>query len=149
MGMRRCWLWVKLPRNQRETGVHRNPVPLISSIHPYNTRQSQIDNLFVKSVHTTQYSICSLSYTGLKLWNSLSINVTKIKPFSSPRQYIKNSVIDDILVWVTYLVTSTNYLGVPNSAQWPCHWKFIFLHNLSTLYLLKALICINYYSVWV
>ena len=73
-------------------------MPLVSSIHPYNTRQSQIDNLFVKSVHTTQYSICSLSYTGLKLWNSLSINVTKIKPFSSPRQYIKNSVIDDILV---------------------------------------------------
>ena len=35
-----------------------NPV---SSIHSYNTRQSQIDNLFVKSVHTTQYGIRSLS----------------------------------------------------------------------------------------
>ena len=36
----------------------------------------------------------SLSYTGPKLWNSLSIEVKKIKPFSSFRQYIKNSVID-------------------------------------------------------
>ena len=68
-----------------------NPV---SSIHSYNTRQSQIDNLFVKSVHTTQYGIRSLSYTGPKLWNSLSIDVKKIKPFSSFHQYIKNSVID-------------------------------------------------------
>ena len=40
-----------------------NPV---SSIHSYNTRQSQIDNLFVKSVHTTQYDVLSLSYTGPK-----------------------------------------------------------------------------------
>ena len=68
-----------------------NPV---SSIHSHNTRQSQIDNLFVKSVHTTQYGIRSFSYTGPKLWNSLSIDVKKIKPFSSFRQYIKNSVID-------------------------------------------------------
>ena len=67
-----------------------------SSIHSYNTLQSKIDNLFVKSVHTTQYSIHSLRYTGPKLWNSLSIDVKKIKPFSSFRQYtgIKNSVID-------------------------------------------------------
>ena len=57
-------------------------------------RQSQIDNLFVKSVHTNQYGVRSPSYTGPKLWNSLSINVKKIKPFSSFRQYIKNSVID-------------------------------------------------------
>ena len=64
------------------------------SIRSNNTRQSQIDNLFVKSVHITQYGIRSLSYTGSKLWNSLSIDVTKIKPFSSFRQYIKNSVID-------------------------------------------------------
>ena len=43
---------------------------------------------------TTQYGIRSLSYTGPKLWNSLSIDVKKINPFSSFRQYIKNSVID-------------------------------------------------------
>ena len=35
-----------------------------------------------------------LSKTGPKLWNSLSIEVKKTKPFSSFRQYIKNSVID-------------------------------------------------------
>ena len=68
-----------------------NPV---SSIHSCNTRQSQIDSLFVKSVHTTQYGIHSLSYTGPKLWNSLSIDGNKIKPFSSFRQYIENSVSD-------------------------------------------------------
>ena len=65
-----------------------------SSIHSYNTRQSKSDNLFVKSVQTTQYGIRSLSYTGPKLWNSLSIDVKKIRPLSSFRQYIKNSVID-------------------------------------------------------
>ena len=52
------------------------------------------------------------------------------------------------LVWVAYLFSSTNYLGVPNSAQWTYNWKFLFLHNFSILYL-KAQICINYYSVWV
>ena len=44
--------------------------------------------------YTTQYGIRSVSYTGPKLWNSLSIDVKKIKPFSSFRQYIKNSMID-------------------------------------------------------
>ena len=53
-----------------------------------NTRQSLIDNLFVKSVHTsTQYGIRSLSYTDPKLWNSLSIDVKKIKLFSIFSQY--------------------------------------------------------------
>ena len=66
----------------------------VSSIHSYNTRQSQVDNLFVKSVHKTQYGIRSLRYTGPNLWNSLSINVKKMKPFSSFCRYIKNSVID-------------------------------------------------------
>ena len=36
-----------------------NPV---SSIQSYNTRQSQIDNLFVTSVYTTQYGILFLKY---------------------------------------------------------------------------------------
>ena len=47
------------------------------------------------NVHTTQCGIRSLSYTGTNLWNSLSTNVKKIKPFSSFRQNIKNSMIDD------------------------------------------------------
>ena len=54
-----------------------------------------------------------------------------------------------ILVWVTYSVSSTNYLGVPNSAQWTYNWNSLSLHNLAIL-CFKALICINYnYSVWV
>lgn len=51
-----------------------NPV---SSIHSYYTHQSLNDNMFVKSVHTVQYGICSLCYTGTNLWNSLSIDVEK------------------------------------------------------------------------
>ena len=66
----------------------------VSSIHSYNSRQSQIDNLFIYSVHTTRYGIRSLSCTGPKLWNSLSIAIEKIKPFSGFCQHIKNSVID-------------------------------------------------------
>ena len=66
----------------------------VSSIHSYNTRQSKNDNLFVKSVHTTQYGIRSLIYTGTNLWYSLSTDGKKIKPFSSFRQNIKNSMID-------------------------------------------------------
>ena len=53
------------------------------------------DNLFFKSVHTTQYGIRSLRYTGTNLWNSLSINVKKTKPFSSFHQNLKNSMIND------------------------------------------------------
>ena len=51
------------------------------------------------------------------------------------------------LFWVTYSVSSTNYLGVPNSAPINLKLKhlFNFLHNLLFLYL-KALICINQYS---
>ena len=55
-----------------------NPLSSIHSILTYNTRQLQIDNLLVKSVHTTLYDIHSLSYTGPKFWNSLSIDVKKI-----------------------------------------------------------------------
>ena len=40
------------------------------------------------------FRIRSLSCTGPKLWNSLPIDVKKMKPFSSFRQHIKNSVID-------------------------------------------------------
>ena len=40
------------------------------------------------------FGICSLSYTGPKLWNSLTIDVKKIKQFSSFCRYVKNSVID-------------------------------------------------------
>ena len=63
-----------------------NPV---SSIHSYNTRQSQIGNLFVTSVHTTQYGIRSPSYTGPKLLNSLSFDVKKVADFQFSSIYQK------------------------------------------------------------
>ena len=45
----------------------------MSSIHEYPTRQSLNENLFIKSIRTTQYGIRSLHYTGSNLWNSLPI----------------------------------------------------------------------------
>ena len=50
--------------------------------------------ILIKSVHYTQYGIRSLRYTGTNLWNSLSIDVKKIRPFSSFRQNSKNFIID-------------------------------------------------------
>ena len=40
-------------------------------------------------------TLTRVGYTDPKLWHSLSIDVKKLKPFSSFRQYIKNSVIND------------------------------------------------------
>ena len=53
----------------------------ISSVHSHYTRQSLNETLFVNPVHTTQYGIRSLCYTGTTLWNSLPINVKQITPF--------------------------------------------------------------------
>ena len=66
----------------------------ISSVYSYSTRQSLNEDLFVNSVQTTQYGIRSLRYTGTNLWNSLSVNIKLITPFSRFRQTIKNSMID-------------------------------------------------------
>ena len=54
--------------------------------------------IMIKSVHTTQYGIRSLRYTGANLWNSLYIDVKKIKPYSSSRKNSKNSIIDGCIV---------------------------------------------------
>ena len=49
----------------------------------------------VQKTQPLAFGIRSLSYTGPKLWTSLTIiDVKKIKQFSSFRRYIKNSVID-------------------------------------------------------
>ena len=61
----------------------------ISSIHDYPTRQSLNENLFIKSVRTTQYGIRSLHYTGSNLWNSLPISIKQITPFSRFRKTLK------------------------------------------------------------
>ena len=58
----------------------------ISSIHEYPTRQSLNENLFIKSIRTTQYGMRSLHYTGSNLWNLLPINIKQITPFSRFRK---------------------------------------------------------------
>ena len=66
----------------------------ISSIHEYPTRQSLNENLFIKSIRTTQYGIRSLHYTGSNLWNSLPITIKQITPFSRLRKTLKKYIID-------------------------------------------------------
>ena len=66
----------------------------ISSVHPYYTRQSNNDNLFLNQVQTTQYGLRSLCFSGAKLWNSLPLDIKQITPFSRFRQNVKNSMID-------------------------------------------------------
>ena len=66
----------------------------ISSVHPYYTCQSNNENLFVNRVQTTQYGLRSLCFSAAKLWNSLPLDVKQVTPFSTFRQYIKNSMID-------------------------------------------------------
>ena len=66
----------------------------ISSIHEYPTRQSLNENLFIKSIRTTQYGIRSLHYTGSNLWNSLPITIKQITPFSRFRKTLKKYIID-------------------------------------------------------
>jgi len=58
----------------------------ISSIHEYPTRQSLNENLFIKSIRTTQYGFRSLHYTGSNLWNSLPITIKQIASFSRFRK---------------------------------------------------------------
>ena len=64
----------------------------ISSVHPYYTRQSN-DNLFLNQVRTTQYRLRSFRFSGVKLWNSLPLDIKQITPFSRFRENVKNSVV--------------------------------------------------------
>ena len=68
----------------------------ISFDHPYYTRQSNNDNLFLNQVQTTQYGLRSLCFFGAKLWNSLPLDIKQITPFSRFRQNVKNSMIDSV-----------------------------------------------------
>jgi len=67
---------------------------LMSSVHPYYTRQSNNDNLCLNQVQTTQYGLRSLCFSGVKLWNSLPLDIKQITSFSRFRQNVKNSMID-------------------------------------------------------
>ena len=65
----------------------------ISSIHEYPTCQSLNENLFIKSIRTTQYGICSLRYTAFNLWYSLPTTIKQITPFSRFRKTLKKQII--------------------------------------------------------
>ena len=62
--------------------------------YPFYTHLSLNQNMFVYTVQTTQYSICSLNYTSTKLWNSLTSHVKENCPFSRCCQNIENPIIE-------------------------------------------------------
>ena len=74
-----------------------NPV---SSIHSYYTRQSQNDNLFVKSVHTTQVRLYSLSsrVLGLSLCCLIIQLLTKTPLLCLSNTKVKNSIRLEVYV---------------------------------------------------
>ena len=47
----------------------------ISSVYLYYTPQSNNENLFVNKVQTSQYGLRSFCFSGVKLWNSLPLDV--------------------------------------------------------------------------
>ena len=72
----------------------QSPDKPISSIHDYPTRQSVNENLFIKSIRTTQYGIRSLHFTGSHLWNSLPNTIKQITSFSRFRKTLKKKFTD-------------------------------------------------------
>ena len=46
-----------------------------SSVHQYSTRQVSNNNIYIKSVNSTQYGLRSVQITGPSLWNSLPVNL--------------------------------------------------------------------------
>ena len=81
----------------------------ISSIHDYSTRQSVNENLFIKSIQTTQYGIRSLHYTGSHLWNSLPNTIKQITPFSRFRKTLKKNLQMVIKIIILVLKLICNY----------------------------------------
>ena len=65
-----------------------------SSVHSYSTRQSHNRNLHVASVNTSQYGLCSLKFTGPRLWNSLPTSITNSNSLKIFRKTLMNSILN-------------------------------------------------------
>ena len=66
-----------------------NLVILLENVHNYGTRQSTKGNLYLNQIHTTQYGIHSVKYTGSILWNDLPVSVRKVPSLSIFKKRLK------------------------------------------------------------
>ena len=62
----------------------RNYFTKINTIHRINTRQSMKNDLYAVSCNTTQYGLRSIHYSGVRLWNSLPMEIhgSQLRAFS-------------------------------------------------------------------
>ena len=65
----------------------------LNSIHMHNTRSSSKGNFHVFSSRTSLKSKC-ISVNGVKLWNSLDINIRNISSIVSFKNKLKRKFID-------------------------------------------------------
>ena len=54
----------------------------LKNVQNHGTRQSTKGNLYLKQIHTTQYGIRSVKYTGSILWNDLPVSIRKVLSLS-------------------------------------------------------------------
>ena len=66
-----------------------NLVIPLENVHNYGTRQATKGNLYLKQIHTTQYGIRSVKYTGSILWNDLPVSIRKVPSLSIFKKRLK------------------------------------------------------------
>ena len=62
----------------------------IERIHNIGARQSTRGDLFALCYNTTQYGVRSIHYSGVRLWNSLPLEIRNSNSISSFRNKLKN-----------------------------------------------------------
>ena len=62
----------------------------IHTVHGIGTRQAWKGNLYALRCNTTQYGIRSIHYSGVRLWNSLPIEIKESKSLPNVRKKLKS-----------------------------------------------------------
>ena len=65
-----------------------------SSLHPYSTRQVSNNNIYIKSVNSTQYGLHFIQITGPSLSNSLPANLKNCSSVATFHRKLKHYYID-------------------------------------------------------
>ena len=68
----------------------RNYFTKINTIHRINTRQSMKNDLYAVSCNTTQYGLRSIHYSGVRLWNSLPMEIKDSNTLSNFKRKLKH-----------------------------------------------------------
>ena len=69
----------------------------VFSIHSYNTRSASQGNLFLIRKSTLQYGLRSISYIGIRIWNTISSDIRNSSLVKSFRKIIQR--ISLIILW--------------------------------------------------